>query len=92
MTTHALQRTTVLVLNRHWLAIDSITPAEAFGHLATGSARALLLRIVAGYRPTADVVDLVWRRRGAAEPVVALAGGNVTAIERRRGTAQGEPS
>jgi 5-methylcytosine-specific restriction endonuclease McrA len=41
MTTHTLQRTTVLVLNRHWLAIDSITPAEAFGHLATGSARAL---------------------------------------------------
>jgi len=41
MTTHFLHRTTVLVLNRHWLAIDAITPAEAFGHLATGTARAL---------------------------------------------------
>ena len=41
MTTHSLHRTTVLVLNRHWLAIDAITPAEAFGHLATGTARAL---------------------------------------------------
>lgn len=41
MTTHSLHRTTVLVLNRHWLAIDAITPAEAFGHLAAGSARAL---------------------------------------------------
>ncbi len=41
MTTHFLHRTTVLVLNRHWLSIDAITPAEAFCHLATGSARAL---------------------------------------------------
>ena len=41
MTPHSLHRTTVLVLNRHWLAIDAITPAEAFGHLATGTARAL---------------------------------------------------
>ena len=41
MTTHSLHRTTVLVLNRHWLAIDAITPAEAFGPLAPGTARAL---------------------------------------------------
>ena len=44
MTTHFLHRTTVLVLNRHWLAIDAITPAEAFGHLATGTARALRIK------------------------------------------------
>ena len=41
MTTSLLHRSSVLVLNRHWLAIDTATPAEAFGHLATGSARAL---------------------------------------------------
>lgn len=41
MTSSILHRTTVLVLNRHWQAIDAITPAEAFGHLATGSAFAL---------------------------------------------------
>lgn len=41
MTEHLLQRCSVLVLNRHWLAIDAISPADAFGHLATGSARAL---------------------------------------------------
>lgn len=31
----------MLVLNRHWLAIDAVTPADAFLHLASGSARAL---------------------------------------------------
>ena len=36
-----LHRTTVLVLNRHWLAIDAVSPAEAFGHLARRTARAL---------------------------------------------------
>lgn len=41
MTIPTLHRSSVLVLNRHWLAIDSITPVNAFGHLATGSARAL---------------------------------------------------
>ncbi|WP_193211509.1 HNH endonuclease [Luteolibacter marinus] len=41
MTTPILQRTTVLVLNRRWFAIDAITPAEAFGHLACATARAL---------------------------------------------------
>lgn len=41
MTIPIIHQTTVLVLNRHWLAIDSITPVDAFGHLATGSARAL---------------------------------------------------
>ena len=41
MTVPTLHRSSVLVLNRHWLAIDAITPIVAFGHLATGSARAL---------------------------------------------------
>ena len=41
MTTSVLHRTTVLVLNRHWFAIDAITPADAFGHLASATARAL---------------------------------------------------
>lgn len=36
-----LQDRSVLVLNRHWLAVDSITVAEAFAHLAAGTARAL---------------------------------------------------
>lgn len=38
-----LQRASVLVLNRQWLAISSVTPIAAFGHLSTGSARALRL-------------------------------------------------
>jgi 5-methylcytosine-specific restriction endonuclease McrA len=41
MTEHFLHRCSVLVLNRHWLAIDAVSPADAFGHLATGTARAL---------------------------------------------------
>ena len=41
MTVPILHRSSVLVLNRHWLANDTITPIVAFGHLATGSARAL---------------------------------------------------
>lgn len=41
MTASLLHRSTVLVLNRHWLAISTSTPAEAFGHLATDTARAV---------------------------------------------------
>ncbi len=41
MTIPILNRSIVLVLNRHWLAIDAVTPVDAFGHLATASARAL---------------------------------------------------
>ncbi|MCH7225698.1 HNH endonuclease [Haloferula sp. A504] len=41
MTTPFLHQLSVLVLNRHWLAIDAVTPADAFLHLASGSARAL---------------------------------------------------
>lgn len=36
-----LNKPTVLVLNRHWQAIDVKTPAEAFGMMATGSASGL---------------------------------------------------
>jgi len=43
MNANLLHQNTVLVLNRHWQAIHAITPAEAFGHLAAGSARALLI-------------------------------------------------
>lgn len=38
------QHRSVLVLNRHWVAVDSITPAEAFSHLSADSARALEIR------------------------------------------------
>lgn len=41
-----LQRSTVLLLNKHWVAISAATPADAFGHLVTGNARAL--RVVDG--------------------------------------------
>lgn len=36
-----LNKTVVLVLNRHWQAIDVKTPADAFGMMAAGSATAL---------------------------------------------------
>jgi 5-methylcytosine-specific restriction endonuclease McrA len=36
-----LHHPTVLVLNRHWQAIDVKTPADAFGMMATGQATAL---------------------------------------------------
>ena len=36
-----LNKSTVLVLNRHWQAIHVKTPAEAFCMLATGAATAL---------------------------------------------------
>lgn len=39
--TDTLNRPTVLVLNRHWQAIDVRTPAEAFSLLATGAANGL---------------------------------------------------
>ena len=50
------------------------------------AARALLLRIVAGYKPTAEVVDLVWRQRAslAARDRNAGSGGTITALGARR--------
>lgn len=41
MTFPLLHHATVLVLNRNWQAIHAITPADAFGHLTAGTARAL---------------------------------------------------
>ena len=68
MTTSILHRTTVLVLNRHWLAIDTATPAEAFGHLATGTARAL--RIETDSMQAFDWED--WRGLPADEGVPVI--------------------
>ena len=45
-----LRSPTVLVLNRHWQAIDVKTPAEAFGMMATGSASGLDITME-GMRP-----------------------------------------
>jgi len=75
MTLSLLHRPTVLVLNRHWLAIDTATPAEAFGHLATGSARAL--RIEADSMQVLDWDD--WRGLPAepGDPVVGTPRGPV---------------
>jgi hypothetical protein len=39
--TEAIHTSTVLVLNRHWQAIDVKTPAQAFAMMATGSAQGL---------------------------------------------------
>lgn len=61
MTPSPLHRPTVLVLNRHWLAVDTATPAEAFGHLATGSAHAV--RIEGGSMRAFDWEG--WRALGA---------------------------
>ena len=43
MTLASLHRLTVLVLNRHWLPVGTITPIDAFGHLSAGTARAVLI-------------------------------------------------
>jgi len=50
MNPHLVLRS-VLVLNRQWLAIDAITPAEAFSHLCAGSARALEISAGESIRP-----------------------------------------
>jgi 5-methylcytosine-specific restriction endonuclease McrA len=68
MTLSLIHRTTVLVLNRHWLAIDTATPAEAFGHLATGSARAL--RIDGDSMQALDWED--WRGLGAGDRAATI--------------------
>lgn len=43
MTIPSLHKKTVLVLNRHWLPISAITPADAFCHLVAGSADAIAI-------------------------------------------------
>ena len=68
MTFPDLQRSTVLVLNRHWLAIDAVTPVEAFGHLASGTARAL--RIEGDSMQAFDWAD--WRELPAGAEVSVI--------------------
>ena len=42
-----LTKTTVLVLNRHWQAIDSKTPIESFSMMAAGNATAAVVEAAA---------------------------------------------
>lgn len=46
-----LTKSTVLVLNRHWQAIDSKTPIEAFSMMAAGNATALDIHEAGDMRP-----------------------------------------
>ena len=46
-----LTKTTVLVLNRHWQAIDSKTPIESFSMMAAGNATALDIHTGGDMRP-----------------------------------------
>lgn len=46
-----LHERTVLVLNRNWMAVDAITPAEAFSHLSAGTARGLEITGSESIRP-----------------------------------------
>ena len=46
-----LTKTTVLVLNRHWQAIDSKTPIDAFSMMAAGNATALDIHDGGDMRP-----------------------------------------
>jgi 5-methylcytosine-specific restriction endonuclease McrA len=46
-----LTKTTVLVLNRHWQAIDSKTPIDAFSMMAAGNATALDIHEGGDMRP-----------------------------------------
>ncbi|MDP4625220.1 MAG: HNH endonuclease [Akkermansiaceae bacterium] len=41
MTLSTLHLKTVLVLNRHWLPISTVTPADAFCHMVAGTADAI---------------------------------------------------
>jgi len=41
MTLSTLHKKTVLVLNRHWLPVSTITPADAFCHMVAGTANGL---------------------------------------------------
>ncbi len=41
MTLSTLHQKTVLVLNRHWLPVATVTPADAFCHMVAGTANAL---------------------------------------------------
>ena len=65
--TDTLHRPTVLVLNRHWQAIDAKTPAEAFSMMATGAALGLDIS-EAGVNPVSwsDWLALSVRERDGA--------------------------
>jgi hypothetical protein len=52
-------------------------------------AREILLRAVAGYSPTKEVEDLVWRQRNTGARVAL--GGKVTPLEPRRGVLADRP-
>jgi 5-methylcytosine-specific restriction endonuclease McrA len=43
MTFHTLHQKTVLVLNRHWLPVSVVTPADAFCHMVAGTADGLCI-------------------------------------------------
>jgi hypothetical protein len=43
MTLSILHRKNVLVLNRHWLPVSAITPADAFCHMVAGTGEGLLI-------------------------------------------------
>ncbi len=68
MNSHLHDRT-VLVLNRHWAAIDAITPAEAFSHLCASTARALHILSGESIQPLAWEE---WRALPVAEGTPAL--------------------
>lgn len=58
---------------------------QACQALDCGAARRLLLKIVVGYSPTAEVEDLVWRQQNARGlSQASAAGSNVTSFESRR--------
>jgi FlaA1/EpsC-like NDP-sugar epimerase len=63
---------------------------QACQRLDCVKAREVLLRAVAGYSPTKEVEDLVWRQRNAGARVALGAGAKVTPLEPRRGGAHAE--
>jgi len=76
MTLSLLHRATVLVLNRNWQAIHAVTPADAFGYLATGTARALRIEGLHDMQP----LDWeTWRTLSPknGEPTVGTTNGRV---------------
>ena len=75
MTLPILHRATVLVLNRHWLAIDATSPADAFTRLAAGGARALW--IDADRMQPLDWAEWIGLPVADGEPSVGTPGGRV---------------
>ena len=71
--TDTLNRPTVLVLNRHWQAIDVKTPAEAFSMMATGAASGLDIT-AEGMRPVPWTEWLTLEVRDQDNPVRTVRG------------------